>query len=105
MTPIEMQRQAVELLNHFAKEAISPRKRGELANVVKKQIPRLETKQTDKDVAGNLNYLHDQISKALKTFPNLRNRYPTAMTFLAEIEASARKNAGELAHPDRKSGV
>jgi len=105
MRPLELQRQAVELVDRLAKEAISPRKRFELANVVKKQISCLKTKQTDKEVATNLHHLHNHISKALQAFPNLKNRHPAALTLLAEMEASARKSAGEFKHPDSKSGV
>ena len=105
MTPIEIQRRAVVLLNCLAEEAISPRKRFELANAVKKQISCLATKQTDKEIVSNLNHLHNHISKALQAFPNLKVRHPTALTLLAEIEASARKSTGEFTHPDGKSGV
>jgi hypothetical protein len=105
MTPIEIQRRAVELLTHFAKEAISPRKRGELANVLKKQTAYLQVKHTDREVAINLNHLHNHISKTLKAFPKLKDLYPTAMTLLSEIEASVRKSTGEFTHPEGKSGV
>lgn len=105
MTPTEMQRQAVELLTHFAKEAISPRKRNELANVVKKQAVCLQVKHTDREVVSNLNNLHNHISKTLQAFPNLKDRHPTALTLLAEIEALVKKSTGEFRHPDGKSEV
>lgn len=105
MTPIEIHRRAVVLLNCLAEEAISPRKRFELANVAKKQTSYLKTKQTDKEVASNLNHLHNHISKTLQAFPNLKDKYPTALTLLAEIEASAKKSTEEFTHPSGKSGV
>ena len=105
MTLIEIQRQAVEILTYFAKEAISPRKRNELANAVKKQTAYLQVKHTDREVTTNLSHLHSHISKTLQAFPNLKDRHPTALALLAEIEASVRKSTGEFTHPDGKSGV
>jgi ribonuclease HII len=105
MTPIELQRQAIDLVDRLSKEAISPRKRIELANAVKKQTVHLRVKQTDKEIASNLHHLHNHISKALQAFPNLKDRHPTALALLAEIEASAKKSTGEFTHPDNKSGV
>jgi ribonuclease HII len=105
MTPVEIQLQAVELLDRLAQEAISPRKRTELANAVKKQTIRLQVKQTDEEIASNLNHLHSHISKALQAFPNLKDKYPVALPLLAEIETSARKSTGGFKHPDGKSGV
>jgi gas vesicle protein len=102
---MELQRQAVELLDRLAKEPISPRKRTELANAVKKQTDYLKVKQTDKEIASNLNHLHKQISKALQTFPNLKNRHPAASTLLSEVETLVKKITGEFTHPDGKSGV
>ena len=105
MTPTEIQRQAVELLTHLSKETISPRKRGELANVVKKQASYLQVKHTDREVAINLNHLHNHISKTLKAFPKLKDLYPMAMPLLSEMEASVRKSTGEFTHTEGKSGV
>ncbi|MEI8206992.1 MAG: hypothetical protein WCG03_08965 [Kiritimatiellales bacterium] len=105
MTLIEIQRQAVEILTRWSKEAISPRKRGELANVVKKQTPCLQVKHTDNEVVSNLHHLHNQISKALQAFPNLKDKYPAALVLLAEIETSVKKSASEFTHPDGKSGA
>ena len=101
MRPIELQRQAIELLDRLAKEPISPRKRTELANAVKKQTVYLRVKQTDKEIASNLNHLHNNISKALLTFPNLKDKHPAALTLLASIEALVRKNAEEVTLPRR----
>ncbi|MEI7851700.1 MAG: hypothetical protein WCH86_07695 [Kiritimatiellales bacterium] len=105
MTPIELQRQAIDLVDRLAKEAISPRKRTELANAVKKQTVYLRVKQTDKEIASNLNHLHSHISKALQAFPNLKDKYPAALPLLYEIEALVKKITGEFTRPDGKSGV
>ena len=105
MTPTEIQRQAVELLTHLSKETISPRKRGELANAVKKQTSYLQVQHTDREVASNLHHLHSHIAKTLQAFPKLKDLYPTSITLLSAMEASVRKSTGEFTHPDGKSGV
>lgn len=105
MTSIEIQLQAIDLVDRLSKEAISPRKRTELASAVKKQTTRIQVKQTDEEIASNLHHLHSHISKALQAFPNLKDKYPAALTLLAEIETSARTSTGEFKHPDGKSGV
>ena len=76
-----------------------------LANAVKKQTAYLQVKHTDREVTTNLSHLHSHISKTLQAFPNLKDRHPTALALLAEIEASVRKSTGEFTHPDGKSGV
>lgn len=105
MTPTELQRQAVELLDCLSKETISPRKRFELANVVKRQASCFGGRQDDRDIASNLNYLHNHISKALKAFPKLKDMYPAALTLLSEMEESVRQSTGEFTHPEGKSGL
>jgi ribonuclease HII len=105
MTPIEIQRQAIGLLDHLSRETISPRKRTELANAVKKQTVYLRVKQTDKEIASNLNHLHNHIAHALQAFPNLKTKYPAAPILLSEMEASVRQSTGEFTHLAGKSGI
>ncbi len=105
MRPIEIQRQAIELLDRLAKEPISPRKRHDLENALKKQTIYLRVKQTDKEIASNLSHLHGHISLALQAFPNLNDKYPAALPLLSEIEALVKKITGEFTRPDGKSGA
>lgn len=104
MTPIEIQRQAIGLLDNLAKEAISPRKRADLANAVRKQTDYIRVKQTDKDISTNLNHLYNHISNALQAFPNLKDKYPTALPLLSKIEALVKTGAGKSTPSNDKSG-
>jgi len=105
MRPIELQRQAIELLDRLTKEPISPRKRQDLDNALKKQTVYIRVKQTDKEIASNLSRLHGHISLALQAFPNLKNKYPEALTLLPEIDAFVKGVTGEFTHPGGKSGA